>query len=69
MLGNFVASLTRFVAKTPQIQPVRFRYHEECRAKGYTRRFGYEDRLARSGLLPHYSGKEARRIKELPVYK
>lgn len=69
MLGNFVSTLKRFVVKTPQIQPVRYRYHEEQRAKGYARRCGYYDKLARSGLLPHYSGKGARKLKELPTYK
>lgn len=69
MLGNFVSTLTRMVAKIPQIQPVRYRYHEEIRKKGYTRRLGYRDLLARSGLIPHYSGKNASKLKELPVYK
>lgn len=69
MLGKFVSTLTRFVVKTPQIQPVRYRYHEELRAKGYTRRFGHVDKFARSGLIPHYSGKGARKLKELPTYK
>lgn len=69
MFSNFVSSLKQFVAKTPQIQPVRFRYHAEQRAKGYKRRYGYEDRLARSGLLPHYSAKEVPKLEPLPIYK
>lgn len=69
MLGNFVSTLTRFVVRTPQIQPVRYRYHEELREKGYARRFGYTDKLARSGVIPHYSGKGASKLEELPTYK
>lgn len=69
MLGHFVSTLKRFVVKTPQIQTVRYRYHEERREKGYTRRFGYQNKLARSGLIPHYSGKDAPKLKEFPTYK
>lgn len=69
MWGNFVSTLTRFVVKIPQIQPVRYRYHEEFREKGYTRRLGFHDKLARRGTLPHYSGKDAPKLKELPTYK
>lgn len=64
MFTNFVSTLRQFVVKTPQIQPVRYRYHAE--KKEYIRRYGYEDKLARSGLLAHY-GED--RIKPFPQYK
>lgn len=71
MFGSLILSLTRFAVKTPQIQPVRYKYHAEKVANKdkWVRRYGYKDPLKRSGLLPHYSGKEAQKIKELPTYK
>lgn len=64
MFNNFVSTLRQFVVKTPQIQPVRYRYHAE--KKKYIRRYGYEDHLARSGLLPHYGDEK---VKPFPEYK
>lgn len=64
MFNNFVSTLRQFAVKTPQIQPVRYRYHAE--KKKYIRRYGYEDHLARSGLLPHYGDEK---VKPFPEYK
>lgn len=64
MFSGFVSTLRQFVVKTPQIQPVRYRYFAE--KKPYIRRYGYEDKLARSGLIPHIGD---RPIKEFPQYK
>lgn len=64
MFSSFVSTLRQFVVKTPQIQPVRFRYHAE--KPKYIRRYGYKDSLSRRGLLPHY-GDEA--IRAIPFYK
>lgn len=71
MFSNFTSTLRRFAVKTPQIQPVRFRYHEERRESQNSkiRRYGYVDHLARSGLMPHYSGKDATKINQFPTYK
>lgn len=64
LFGNFISSLRQFVVRTPQIQPVRHRYWAE--KKQYIRRYGYEDNLARRGLLPHYGDQ---RVMQLPLYK
>lgn len=64
MFGGFVSTLRQFVVKTPQIQPVRFRYYAE--KKPFVRRYGYEDNLARRGLLPHYGDE---RVVPFPLYK
>lgn len=64
MFSGFVSTLRQFVVKTPQIQPVRYRYFTEKRK--YIKRYGYEDTLARGGLLPHYGDK---RITPFPEYK
>lgn len=52
------------MVKTPQIQPVRYRYHAE--KPSYIRRHGYKDMVKRRGLLAHY-GDEA--IDARPMYK
>lgn len=64
MFSNFASTLRQFVVKTPQIQPVRYRYHAE--KKQYIRRYGYNDTLGRSGLLPHYGND---RVIQFPEYK
>lgn len=64
MFGNFVSTLRQFVVKTPQIQPVRYRYWAD--KPKYIRRYGYEDKLDRRGLLPHYGDDK---VHSLPVYK
>lgn len=64
MFSSFVSTLRQFVVKTPQIQQVRYRYYAE--KKPYIRRYGYEDNLARSGLLPHYGDQ---RIVQFPIYR
>lgn len=64
MFSGFISNLRQFVVKTPQIQPVRYRYHDT--KKPYIRRHGYFDQVARSGLLPHTGDK---RVRELPQYK
>lgn len=64
MFSSFVSTLRQFIVKTPQIQPVRYRYYAE--KKPYIRRYGYEDSLDRRGLLPHYGDQ---RIRQLPLYK
>lgn len=64
MFSNFVSSLRQFVVKTPQIQPVRYRYHAE--KQRFIRRHGYKDMVERRGLLAHY-GDEA--ITSTPLYK
>lgn len=51
----------------PQIQSVRFRYHEDKLKKGkLLRRFGYEEKITTEGFLPHY-GED--RIRTMPIYK
>lgn len=64
MFNAFISTLRQILVKTPQIQPVRHRYFKKER--GYIRRYGYTDKLGRSGLLPHYGDHP---IKELPTYK
>lgn len=64
MFSNFVSTLRQFVVKTPQIQPVRYRYHAE--KKTYIRRHGYNDLVERRGLLAHH-GDEA--VNSIPLYK
>lgn len=64
MFTNFVSTLRQFVVKTPQIQPVRFRYHAE--KPKLIRRYGYKDMSARRGLLAHY-GEDA--VRAMPLYK
>lgn len=64
MFTNFVSTLRQFVVKTPQIQPVRYRYYAE--KPTYIRRYGYKDWVERRGLLAHY-GDES--IGSMPVYK
>lgn len=64
MFSGLMSTLRQFVVKTPQIQPVRYRYYAE--KKPYIRRYGYEDKLGRSGLIPHYGDK---RVIQLPEYK
>lgn len=40
--------------RTPQVQPVRHRYHADKVAQGpLIRRYGYKERLLQGGLLPH----------------
>lgn len=68
LFSSFVSSLKQIVAKTPQIQPVRYRYHAEKRANPYIRRYGYVDKLARSGLLPHVGACTRGKI-PMPEYK
>ncbi|XP_076268068.1 mitochondrial ribosomal protein L51 [Rhynchophorus ferrugineus] len=51
---------------TPQIIPVRFRYHSEKLARGpLIRRYGYDDKMERRGLLPRL--KDAKRL-PMPLY-
>ncbi|XP_017883267.1 39S ribosomal protein L51, mitochondrial [Ceratina calcarata] len=51
---------------TPQIMPVRFRYHAEKVAKGpLVRRYGYKDPIDMRGLLP----RDDRRVKSMPIYR
>lgn len=72
MFTNFVTTLRQFVIKSPQIQPIRnfghspvqYRYWTEKR--DYIRRYGYDDKLKREGLLAHYGDK---RILCFPQYK
>lgn len=64
MFTSFVSTLRQFVVKTPQIQPVRYRYHAE--KPKYIRRYGYKDYVERRGLLAHY-GDEA--VQAMPLYK
>lgn len=56
--GNLITKLQHFVPKLPQVSTVRFRYHAELRAKPMIRRYGYKDKLALEGLLPHKSNGE-----------
>ena len=52
---------------TPQVTPVRYRYHAEIRAKGpLVRRYGFKDSVAFRGLLPRNNPSQ---IKEMPVYR
>lgn len=64
MFGGLLSNFRQLVIKTPQIQPVRFRYY--AAKKEYIRRHGYVDKYAQGGLIPHTG---ERRVYQLPVYK
>lgn len=52
---------------TPQVMPVRFRYHADKIAKGpLKRRYGYEDPIDMRGLLPRLDN--AKRL-PMPIYR
>ncbi|XP_031832024.1 mitochondrial ribosomal protein L51 [Nomia melanderi] len=52
---------------TPQIMPVRFRFHADKVARGQLkRRYGYQDPIDMRGLLPRESDQ---RIIQLPLYR
>lgn len=50
---------------TPQVMPVRYRYHAERMAQGFTRRHGYRDRIDMTGTLPRNSDVRL----PLPIYR
>lgn len=53
---------------TPQVIPVRFRYHADKIAKGpLKRRYGYEDPIDMRGLLPR--SENAKRLRSMPIYR
>jgi len=53
--------------RTPQVTPVRFRYHADKLAKGpLIQRYGYEDPIDMRGLLPRT---DDTRIREMPIYR
>lgn len=53
---------------TPQVTPVRFRYHADKLAKGpMIRRYGYKDPIDMTGLLPHTNS--TKRIRQIPIYR
>lgn len=54
------------IAKTPQVTSVRYRYHAERRAAPIIKRYGYDDKVAREGVLPH---KDNGRKIPMPEYK
>lgn len=49
---------------TPQVIPVRFRYHAD--KKPFIRRYGYKNPIDMRGLLPRWNDK---RILEMPIYR
>lgn len=65
---NFAKTVMKSVkAWTPQVTPVRFRYHSEKIANGpIIKRYGYEDKVQRRGLLPR--PKDAQKL-SMPTYK
>lgn len=51
---------------TPQLTTFRFRYYASKIAKGpLIRRYGYDDKTARRGLLPHIEGSRL----PMPIYR
>lgn len=68
---SFLKSLFTAAAKltwSPQVQPVRFRYHAEKIANGpLLRRYGYKERTLQRGMLPHHLGNN--RKVPMPEYR
>jgi len=67
MFNSIMSAVKLMCPRTPQITPVRYRYHAEKIAKGpLVRRHGYEEKTFTGGLLPRDSTKK---IKSMPLYR
>lgn len=65
-IKNACNSALKFNHYNPNLTLVRFRYYADKIEKGFIRRYGYEERINQSGLLPHKDN--GRRI-PMPIYR